>query len=375
MDYISKANEYFKYLHENPEISWKEFNTTNKLAEWIEKEGLVANRYSLGTTGVWTEIGTGSPKIGIRVDIDALWQEVKGEMKANHSCGHDAHMTIGLTTLLMLKDKNLPCTIRFIFQPAEEVGGGALKTIEEGLIDDLDYLYGLHLRPIQELSNGYFSSSIEHGASKCIYGEIIGENAHAARPHLGTNVIETGMSIMDLINTIHHNPMIPASVKMTSFNAGSVKEHNTIPGKAVFTIDARAQNNETMKYITEYFYRIIKGTEISHAVKIDVKEIVSLKAATVHEEARNNMSNAIKNIVGEEFLINELKTPGGEDFHMYGYKFPNLKTTMLGVGCDLIPGLHHPEMNFNKEQFVPAAKILESCVKESLISYYKNSLY
>lgn len=101
-------------------------------------------------------------------------------------------MTMALGTLMLLKKQpELPKgTIRFIFQPAEEKGGGALKMIEEGVLDDINYLYGVHVRPIQETQNGRCAPSILHGSSQHIEGTIIGEEAHGARPHLGKTALK-----------------------------------------------------------------------------------------------------------------------------------------------------------------------------------------
>lgn len=156
------------------------------------------------TTGLIAEIGSGEKAIGVRTDIDALWQEVDGVMQANHSCGHDAHMTMAIGTLLVLHRLNAQKKgrVKFLFQPAEEKGTGALKFIEEGLIDDLNYLYGVHVRPIQELRDGQCSPAIMHGAGRFVTGEIIGEDAHGARPHLGQSAIEIGAAIVQELNRV-----------------------------------------------------------------------------------------------------------------------------------------------------------------------------
>jgi amidohydrolase len=167
--------------------------------------------------------------------MDALWQEVDGEMKANHSCGHDAHMSMVIGLLLSLKEQasEFNGTLRCIFQPAEEMGNGALKMVEKGTVDDVDYLFGVHLRPKEELELEFAAPSIRHGAAIFLEGKIFGEDTHGARPHLGVNAIKVGYAIQNLIRSIPLSPFIPHSIKMTSFHAGSTN-YNIIPGLRLF---------------------------------------------------------------------------------------------------------------------------------------------
>src|SRR5690606_9710697 len=151
-----KMLEIFHHLHHHPEVSWEEKETTTFLKNVLEKEGCRVQTFT-HSTGLFAELGSGNPVIAIRADIDALWQEVDGTFQANHSCGHDAHMTIVLGMMYLLKEAILPGTVRFIFQPAEEKGTGALRMVEEKVVDGVDYLFGVHLRPIQEVRDGYAS--------------------------------------------------------------------------------------------------------------------------------------------------------------------------------------------------------------------------
>ncbi len=198
------------------------------------------------------EIGHGKPVIGLRADIDALWQEVDGEFTANHSCGHDAHMTIAIGTLMTLLETGCPAqgTFRFLFQPAEEKGTGALSFVDKGLVDDADFLYGMHLRPGEELGHEQFAPAIKHGAARFLKGTIRGDDAHGARPHLNANAIEIGAELIQHLNNIHINPMIPHSAKMTAFQADGGST-NIIPGNASFSLDLRAQTNAVMSELTE----------------------------------------------------------------------------------------------------------------------------
>lgn len=361
-----KLTNIFNHLHQNPEISWQETKTTTFIAEVLKKEGILFQTLPK-TTGLIAEIGSGEKAIGVRTDIDALWQEVDGVMQANHSCGHDAHMTMAIGTLLVLHRLNAQKKgrVKFLFQPAEEKGTGALKFIEEGLIDDLNYLYGVHVRPIQELRDGQCSPAIMHGAGRFVTGEIIGEDAHGARPHLGQSAIEIGAAIVQELNRVKLDPMVPHSVKMTKFQAGG-DSSNIIPGKAHFSLDLRAQTNEVMQQLATKVEAIFAHISSLHEVEIHYKTTADIAAAQVDTDAVQLMGQAIVETIGKEKMVPPIITSGGEDFHFYTLKRPELKATMLGLGCGLTPGLHHPEMNFNHEAIFTGIEILVKTVLNTL---------
>ncbi|MGV3465937.1 MAG: M20 peptidase aminoacylase family protein [Heyndrickxia sp.] len=356
----------FEYLHAHPEVSMKEFCTTRFLKEKLEELGC-RTRVFTDCPGVIAEIGEGAPFVGVRADMDALWQEVDGEFKANHSCGHDSHMTMALGALMLLKkQKTLPKgTIRFIFQPAEEIGQGAKKMIEKGVVDDIEFLYGVHVRPIQETENGRATPAILHGASNHISGTIIGEDAHGARPHLGTNAIEVAASLIHELAYIHIDPMIPHSVKMTKLHAGG-ESANIIPGQASFSLDLRAQTNEVMETLIEQVKSAAESIAEFYKVKIDLTIPESLAAATLNPEAKMIMAESISEVLGRDKLDEALVTSGGEDFHFYSVKRPHLKATMLGLGCGLTPGLHHPHMTFDRNAMWSGMQILATAVLKTM---------
>lgn len=114
-------NEIFEHLHHHPEIRRQEVETTQFIAEQFIQAGLTPVLFE-GMTGLYVDIGPGIPKVGFRTDIDALWQEVDGVFKANHSCGHDGHMTIALGVAFALQKMNLSSAVRIIFQPKRGKG-------------------------------------------------------------------------------------------------------------------------------------------------------------------------------------------------------------------------------------------------------------
>ncbi|MFE4428950.1 M20 peptidase aminoacylase family protein [Peribacillus butanolivorans] len=365
--------EIFRHLHENPEVSWKEFQTTSYISKVIQQNGLEVTSFSdmPGVIGKWSpEDSISNLTIGLRADMDALLQDVDGTFRANHSCGHDAHMTIVLGVLLLLRKMKiiLPGTLKFIFQPAEEVGEGALKIIEKQVLDDVDFLYGLHLRPIQEIKYGQASSGIIHGSADTVFGEIHGFDGHGARPHLTLNAIEVISSIVEQIKGIRLNPQLSYSVKMTQVSAGG-ENANIIPGSSKFSLDLRAQTNEAMDELIEKVDDVLKKMSVFYQCQISFKHKERVYAASVDQEAAEFMEKAIENTLGAKGLVGPIITPGGEDFHFYTKERPAIKATMLGVGCDLEPGLHHPNMVFNHEAIFTGIEILTRVVIETFEKY------
>ena len=354
--------DIFDHLHRHPEISWEEWRTTDFLRQELEREGYRVRTFA-DCPGVVAEIGNGPLAVGVRSDMDALWQEVDGVWQPNHSCGHDAHMTIvlGVAKLLRRIGYEPPGTLRFLFQPAEEKGTGALKMIEKGAADGLTFLYGVHLRPIQEVESGYAAPAIIHGAAQCIEGRIRGMAAHAARPHLGVNVIEVGSAIVQELGKIHTDPQVPASIKMTKFHAGE-KDANTIPDYAEFALDLRAQTNGAMERLVEGLRHVVNGVAAIYGADIELTERTRIVAASPDYEAQQLMEEAIIAVLGADKCVPPVVTPGGEDFHFYSFKKPELKTTMLGLGCDLRPGLHHPRMTFRRDDLISGVEILARVV-------------
>ncbi|MFC4319923.1 M20 peptidase aminoacylase family protein [Litchfieldia salsa] len=365
----------YEYLHANPELSWKEQKTTAYIKNYIQRFPVCKITTFSDHSGLIAEMGSGSPVVAIRADMDALWQEVNGHFQPVHSCGHDAHMTIVLGALKILAEKPITQgTIRFIFQPAEEKGTGALTFIEKQVAKDIDFLFGVHLRPYQELENGKAVPGIYHGASRFISGSIHGEDMHGARPHLGVNAIEVGATLVQLLKGIEINPLIPYSVKLTSFHAGG-ESFNIIPGSATFSIDLRAQTNDAMKELQLKVDRVLKTIETLYNIEIKSEIPANLVAAETNEKAEELLAEAIIDVLGADQLAKPIVTTGGDDFHFYTVKHPSIKATMLGLGCDLAPGLHHPQMSFNKDAIFNGIDILVRAVEVTLKKEQKELTY
>ncbi|QYF81152.1 amidohydrolase [Brevibacterium sp. PAMC21349] len=350
-------------LHSLAEPSWQEERTSCYILKCLREAGITVKTFQ-GHYGIIAEVpGISKKVVALRADMDALVQEVDGVVKANHSCGHDAHSTMVLYTALAIASSGIrpKHTLRFIFQPAEEKGEGALQMINDGALENVTYLFGVHVRPSTEVPYMKASPVIVHGSAETIRGTIKGLQAHASRPQDGINVIEAAALLVQKLQQINLETEIPYSIKMTQFETNN-KASNVIPETAVFAIDARAQSNDVMNELNRLtkvaFEQTMEQTETS--ISWSAEEFVP--AATLHEKAIKLAEAAIADILGMENVVSVCVSQGGEDFHFYTAENPDITATMIGLGCDLTPGLHHPDMKFNLQALIYGTKILINTV-------------
>lgn len=363
IQFEQKVLDWFHAFHHQPEVSWQEVKTTERISEILNELNVTYRSFS-DVTGLIAEIGEGEEVIAVRADIDALWQEVNGVFQANHSCGHDANISMVLGALLLLMDKQLHKKIRFIFQPAEEKGNGSLAMINRGAMDGVTHLFGVHLRPIEELPFGQAAPSIHHGAAVMLEGIIRGIDAHGARPHQGKNAIDAIVALHQFMNTLYVSPFEPHSIKLTKIMAGG-ESLNIIPGNASFAIDVRAQKNDVLKVLQTRLEEGMKNLEQLYQVTFEWNWSDFTPGAEVSSEAEAIAAAAIHAVLGKENIASPVITSGSDDFHFYTIKHPKVKATMVGIGADLQPGLHHPEMHFNHDALFNGAKILAEALSRA----------
>ena len=363
MNVESQILQWFDHFHKYPEVSWKEYETTNKLAEILDELQVSYRRFD-DVTGLLAEIGEGDEVIAVRADIDALWQEVDGEFRANHSCGHDANISMVLGALLLLKDEKLSKRIRFIFQPAEEKGNGANAMIDRGALEGVTHLFGVHLRPIEELPFGKVSPAIHHGAAMFLEGKITGIDAHGARPHQGKNAIDVTVAIHQALKNLYFSPFEAYSAKLTKIQAGG-ENANIIPGIATFSIDVRAQKNAVLSQMKDQIEKDLLAIKQLFDIEIEWKWEDVTPGAEVSKEAAAMTREGIIGAVGMDNLAEEVITSGSDDFHFYTVRHPEVYAAMIGIGADLTPGLHHPNMTFNYEALAIGAKVIAKTLSNS----------
>ena len=250
-------------LHEMPELALHEKHTSAYVAEKLKALGIETHENVGGSTGVvgiirGTEPG---PVFMLRADMDALPFVIDGKPCCIHACGHDGHTAMLLAAASRLKDKIKRGTLKLLFQPAEETLQGAPVIIKAGVIDDVDYALGAHIRPIQDVPAGMLCAAVRHTASTTLTIVIKGRGAHASRPHLGINAIEA--AALFIVHAKKRLPELlagnaaagPASSSIDLVSGGAAE--NVVPASASVTIDFRYQGVESAQVQCDRIEKIL----------------------------------------------------------------------------------------------------------------------
>lgn len=358
---MSKLNvqEIYQELHKIPELGNQEFKTSAYLANAMEKLGYEVTR-NVGTTGVMA-IEKGSepgPVLMLRADMDALPFIIDGKPTCIHACGHDSHSAMLLCAAAELKGKIKRGTLKILFQPAEETLDGALSVINSGAVKDVNFALGLHIRPKQDIPYGTITPAVMHSSSTFAKVIIKGRSCHASRPHLGINTVETAAAIITSIAAIKMDPNLSWSCKPTIIHSNS-DATNIVPSETIITFDIRSESNDLMSELLEKFKTVATNVAIAYGATAEVVFPGGvIPAAVLDDELTQEVAETVKEVLGEDKLMPISKNPGGEDFHYYAFKDPNLKAAYFGVGVAASPGLHDPKMSFKTEALQNGVDIL-----------------
>lgn len=365
---MSRVKEIRNHLHTIPEKPFEEVKTAAYLADILKKAGFDVAEKVGGTTCV---VGTlkgkePGPVVAVRGDMDALAHTVDGKELMVHSCGHDANCAmVAAMAEEVAKTGIARGTLKIVFQPAEEIAIGALAVIKSGAIDDVDYMMGIHLRPIQEVGLGRAIAALKHGASTHADVIITGKTAHGARPHLGVNAIDAAVSVINAVNTIKENPGESWSIKPTRIHADN-QLTNAIPETVKVSFDMRAQSNTIMSSLVEKLTRIAETAPQAIGATGEMVPISSIPGADLDDEMTDMIADVISQVMGEKALVREFSTSGGDDFHCYKVAKPSIKAGFIGLGADLGPGLHTVNMSFNDDALPTGVQLLTAGVHKLL---------
>ncbi|OCG01419.1 amidohydrolase [Gilliamella sp. wkB112] len=370
-------HKLFKELHRHPELSNQEFETTKRLRSYLQQANI--RILELGAkTGVIAEIGSGSPILALRADIDALPIEEQTELdyrsqnsEVMHACGHDLHASVlmGAAYHLKAQEKNLQGTVRLLFQPAEENFSGALHFIDIGALNGVDAILGLHNNPnltVNQMTScaGPFSANVDR-----IEITVTGVGAHAARPEWGIDPIVIGAQIVSAIQTISSRTISgldPVVVSITKFLGGNT--WNVTPEKVEMEGTVRTLTPEVRAKVKQQLTSIVENVAISMGAKAELRWFDG-PPSVINVAKWVTLAKQVAKQTGYE-VVDSKSGLGGEDFAHYLHLVPG---AFINLGSQSSYAVHHPKFQINLDMLTPAANYLYELAKQALIDLKHNN--
>ena len=371
-----ELTEIRHYLHQHPELSGKEYQTTAFLKDRLEGLGIRVLESGL-KTGLIAEIGSGHPVVALRADIDALpileqtslpyQSQNPGVM---HACGHDFHQTslLGAASLLKEKEDQLDGTIRLIFQPAEEISEGATEVLATGLLEDVQGIIGFHNMPQLKAGQLALNAGAMMAGVEKFKVTVTGVSSHAARPDLGTDTVTavtTMVQNLQLLISRTVSPFETAVLSITHLDVGST--WNVLPKSGYFEGTIRSFNPSLQRELKERFISIIRHT--AKSLEVDVTfEWGMTPPVTFNDEELTQLVWDTSQGLAE--VIPAHPSTAGEDFAFYQERIPGVFAFIGSNGEPDAPDLHHDHMTIDDAAFqVSVPYYVENA--QALLRYFK----
>ena len=318
-------------FHQYPELGFNEHRTSKIIGEALKEMGL-APQMNVGKTGVTADLTFGEgPTIALRADMDALpMQETSGLDFSSkhdgvmHACGHDGHMAmlLGAAKVLTQNGDSFNGTVRFIFQPAEEGAGGARYMIEDGCLDGVDEIYGIHVWNYQPVGEVGITDGPVLAAADMFEIKIKGIGGHGAAPQGTIDAVVVASHLVQALQTIvsrNTNPLESTVVTIGTINGGH--NFNIIADEVTLSGTARAYTEENRNLIKTRMAEIIDGVAKTFAAEISFDYEDGYPPTINHTDPANKVLKAAERVVGEKAGMPYLSM-GGEDFSYYLQKIP-----------------------------------------------------
>ncbi len=271
------------HLHRNPETGFNEKRTSDYLATVLTAMGLEVHR-NIGGTGVVASLrsGNGASAIGLRADMDALAITETAVDRAYasqspgcmHACGHDGHMAMVLGAAQLLRERrDFNGTVRFIFQPAEEHGKGAMAMVHDGLFErfPMDEIYGAHNMPGMPAGHIATRSGGIMASEDNFVIQITGRGGHAARPHMAIDPLLVGAEIVVALQSVVSRSVDPAQsavISCTEFLTDGIR--NALPSHVTIKGDTRSYSPQVQQLLEQRMRAICKGICDAHGATCEV---------------------------------------------------------------------------------------------------------
>ena len=392
---IPSLLELYQYLHANPEISFQEAKTGQRLGTELKTIGFKVTQ-NVGGHGVVCVLKNGKgPTVLVRTDTDALpVKEATGLPFAStrtttddlgktvptmHACGHDVHMACwtGTARVLAHFKQDWSGTLVFIGQPAEERGAGAKAMLADGLFKNFpvpDYCLALHVTSDQPAGTLGFTSGFAMANVDSVDITVRGVGGHGSQPQSAKDPIVLAAQIVLALQTIvsrEIHPLNPAVVTVGSIHGGT--KHNIIPDEVHLQLTLRSYSDAVRAKLIAAIRRIVKGQAIAAGLTEAKHPIVKVKdeftpAAYNDPKLVTRINGVFKTWLGEGALIERKPTMGGEDFGRYGRTTHKIPIFMFRLGAvspaavKRAQALGQPLPSLHSAQFAPDTACLKTGV-------------
>lgn len=354
-----------RHLHENPELSFKEVETSGFVFHLLESFGNIELSRPTKTSVLGVIKGSKPGKtLAIRADMDALpineendFDFVSKNAGVMHACGHDGHtaMLLGAAKILSEVKEHLNGEIRLIFQHGEELyPGGAEELVRAGAMDGVDWVIGCHLWSPLEVGKIGITYGPAMAAPDSFTIQVIGKGGHAALPHETIDSIAIAAQVVTNLQYIvsrNTDPFEPLVLSITKFIAGNTD--NVIPNGVEIMGTVRSFNSEVREETAALMERIIKGITEAHRAEYHFAYNRGYRPVVNHEETTEVIERVARQVFGDDAI--ELNKPNmiGEDFSGYQQKAPGT-FYLIGAGNPekgIIYPHHHAHFTVDEDAF------------------------
>ena len=367
-----KLTDFFEELHSHPELSYEEYETTERIKRELHAAGIEILQTPL-KTGVVAIIRGAQPgkTYGLRCDIDALpimektelpyKSEIPGKM---HACGHDFHTAAVLGTALLLQERKekLHGNVKILFQPAEESSHGAETVLQTGILSDVEAIFGLHTAAYLPVGTLGIRAGSVMAAVDRFELNITGTGCHGGHPDEGVDTILVAASVIQALQSIvgrNLNPFHTGVVSVTRIHGGNT--WNVIPDKVELEGTVRSMDKEDRVFIEKRMRGIAENTAAAYGAKAELLWYPG-PPATVNEETWSAFAEDVAKECGYE-VVPQRNSTGGEDFAFYLEKIPGC---FINVGTGVGYPNHHPQFYADEAALAPAAEYFARLLEEAL---------
>ncbi|NIO48703.1 MAG: amidohydrolase [Candidatus Aminicenantes bacterium] len=368
--------EWRRDFHRHPEIGYEEHRTSSVIRKFLEDLDISVKVYAKTGLRAVLKGKPGGGTVALRADIDALPLKEEGDKEyksenpeATHACGHDGHMAIlmGTARLLSQRKEQFKGKVIFLFQPSEEIiPGGAKKMIEEGVLEGVDAIFGLHLwQPLPTGTVGIVKGAMM-AQPDAFSVTVKGKGGHGSMPHTAVDpILVASHLVVNTQSIVSRNvdPLKPVVVSFGTVKGGTI--YNIIPGEVSLTGTVRTFDPSLQSLVERRLKEITEETCKAFGATAEFQYEKGYPPLVNHEAMVDLALDVVKKTLGEERIRDIDPVMGGEDFAYFLEKVPGA-FLFFGMGDGMEFPHHHPAFDLDEKALPQAALLMTGLALEFL---------